>query len=106
MSVLFHLARLTLYSASACFILIYFHEILMLSNARNATQLHLLFDDTETHETLYNLSSIQLGSNDANIFPVTIIGLKSMDNHGLKTGLHFFSFWKVNKQNKHLQVIW
>ena len=73
---------------------------------RNAPQLQLLLDDTETHETLHNLSSIQLGSNDANIFPVTIIGLKSMDNHGLKTGLHFFSFWKVNKQNKDLQVIW
>ena len=29
-------------------------------------------------------------------------GLKRRDNHGLKTGLHFFSFQKVNKQNKHL----
>ena len=33
-------------------------------------------------------------------------GLKRRDNHGLKTGLHFFSFQKVNKQNKHLHVWW
>ena len=33
-------------------------------------------------------------------------GLKRRDNHGLKTGLHFFSSQKVNKQNKHLHVWW
>ena len=32
MSILFHLTGLTLFSASACFILIYFHKILMLWN--------------------------------------------------------------------------
>ena len=109
MSILFHLIGLTLFSASACFISIYFYKILMLWNtiicssdcfAKSSILLCLhgayCLNRVCTQQT-FNLSRFKWCKH----IPCDNDGLKRRDTHGLKTGLHF-----LHKQNKHLHVWW
>ena len=43
------------------------------SGGKTATLPYLFLDNSQMHETLHRLSSIQLGSNYANTFPLTIM---------------------------------